>query len=118
MHTYIRLLHESLLSFRALMTSARARLIDVSASEALSHSRLWARRSDQLPHHFHPWHRTEGFLYCYTFTSERYGLLRLRRSDRPPRYTAAPRRLVRSCWPRPRRSGSSHAAPSATGSIG
>jgi len=32
MHTYIRLLPESLPGFRALMTSARARLIDLSAS--------------------------------------------------------------------------------------
>src|SRR5215217_149585 len=54
MHTYIRLLPESLLSFRALMTSARARLIDLSASEALSHSRIWARRSDLSPHHALP----------------------------------------------------------------
>ena len=46
MHTYIRLLHESLPGFRALMPSVRARLSDVSASEALSHSRRWARRSD------------------------------------------------------------------------
>src|SRR5215211_7390762 len=53
MHAYIRLLYESLLSFRALMTSARARLIDLSASEALSHSRIWARRSDLSPHHSH-----------------------------------------------------------------
>jgi len=45
MHTYIRLLYESLPGFRALMTSARARLIDLSASQALGHSRLWARRS-------------------------------------------------------------------------
>src|SRR6185295_15715684 len=53
MHTYIRLLDESLRDFRALMTSARARLIDLSASQALSHSRLWARRSDLSPHHSH-----------------------------------------------------------------
>ena len=53
MHAYIRLLDESLRDFRALMTSARARLIDVSASEALSHSRIWARRSDLSPHHSH-----------------------------------------------------------------
>jgi len=45
MHTYIRLLCESTYSLRALMTSAHARLIDLSASQALSHSRLWARRS-------------------------------------------------------------------------
>src|SRR5262252_2362388 len=51
MHAYIRLLAESLRDFRALMTSARARLIDLSASEALSHSRIWARRSDLFPHH-------------------------------------------------------------------
>ena len=54
MHTYIRLLDESLLGFRALMTSARARLIDLSASQAPAHSRLWAHRSDLFPHHFHP----------------------------------------------------------------
>jgi hypothetical protein len=54
MHTYIRLLHESLPGFRALMTSARAHLIDLSASQALGHSRLWARRSDRFAHHSHP----------------------------------------------------------------
>jgi|GraSoiStandDraft_28_1057319.scaffolds.fasta_scaffold1121563_2 hypothetical protein len=46
MHTYIRLLCKSLSGFRALMTSARARLIALAASQALRHSRLWARRSD------------------------------------------------------------------------
>lgn len=53
MHAYIRLLDESLRDFRALMTSARARLIELSASQALSHSRIWARRSDLSPHHSH-----------------------------------------------------------------
>src|SRR5205823_2354028 len=53
MHAYIRLLDESLRNFRALMISARARLIDLSASEALSHSRIWARRSALSPHHSH-----------------------------------------------------------------
>jgi hypothetical protein len=33
-------MNESPFGFRALMTSARARLIDLAASEALSHSRL------------------------------------------------------------------------------
>src|SRR3982750_36850 len=53
MHAYIRLLDESLRNFRALMISARARLIDLSASEALSHSRIWARRSALSPHPSH-----------------------------------------------------------------
>jgi hypothetical protein len=65
MHTYIRLLHESLPGFRALMTSARARLIDLSASGALSHSRIWHAG---LTYHLItliPWHRAARFP-CYT----------------------------------------------------
>jgi hypothetical protein len=64
MHASILLLHESLHGFRALMTSARARLIDVPASQALDHSRLWARRSDYHLITLMPWHRAERFR-CY-----------------------------------------------------
>ena len=37
MHAYMRLLREGTIGLRAMMTSARARLIDVSASRAPDH---------------------------------------------------------------------------------
>src|SRR5262245_2082475 len=122
MHAYIRLLLESLPGFRALMTSARARLIDLSASQALGHSRLWARRSDLFSHHSDTL-ASYGRILVWNDSSHSdtatprvslapATLLRLLPSDRLARSPSRPRQPARSCWPRRRRPGSIPAVPS------
>ena len=118
MHAYIRLLHESLRGFRALMTSARARLIDVSASQALGHSRLWARRSDRFAHHSNTlasYGRIPVLPHPTTVCRFMGGLGCYRPIDLLGT-SAVPTRPAHSCWPRPPPPGSTPGAPAAPGS--
>jgi hypothetical protein len=119
MHTYIRLLHESLPGFRALMTSARARLIDVSASQALGHSRLWARRSDRFAHHSNTlasYGRIPVLPHPTTVCRFMGGLGCYRPIDLLGT-SAVPTRPAHSCWPRPPPPGSTPGAPSSSDRI-
>jgi hypothetical protein len=74
----IRLLTAGARGLRALMPSALARLIDGSASQAPDHGRIWASRSDLLPHHLHglascrrvPWDDASFMTACALGSSE------------------------------------------------
>jgi hypothetical protein len=115
----IRLLAESPPGLRALMPSGRARLIGGLASQALVHSRIWARRSDLSPPH-------DSLLASCgrravlprLVTAWGAGGCLTRRPERPARAPSAPRRSAHGCWPRPQWPGSSPDAPAPSGPLG